>query len=487
MTVAHDFSVTPFERVILRDYQSDMIDRLRQSLRSGHRRVLLQSPTGSGKTALAAFITKESSSRGKSVYFNCHRAELVSGTSNTFSKYGIRHGFIVAGREGVHALVNVCSIDTLKNRLATTPPPYIAIWDECKHLGAAGWKMILDAWPDTIHIGLDATPWRLDGTGLDDCFDDLILGPAVSWLIEHGHLSQYEIFAPFTPNMKGARKQAGDWSKKDASDRMDIPKRTGDIVKHWRLHASGLRTIGFAVNVADSLMLVDRFNAEGIPAAHLDAKTPKGLRKQIIDKFARGEILVLFNVALFDEGFDLAAIAQADVTVDCLIDAAPTMSLSRVLQRWGRVLRPKPYPAIILDHAGNSSRHGFPDDEREWSLQGRDKSGGAANDNGPPPPVTCTGCFRQIKRPLPDCCPSCGKKLIAEMKPVEVTEGELKKLTAEDKAAQRRKLRQEEHEAKTLAELAALGQRRGYANPTTWAFKKWRNSPTRQRLAKFAG
>lgn len=445
--------------------------------------MLLQAPTGAGKTVLASFIAAETSARGQSTYFNCHRAELLRGTSNTFRKYGINHGFVASGFPASSALVNVCSIDTLKNRLLVTPEPKVCLWDEAHHLGAAGWTAIMEAWPNALHIGLSATPWRLDGTGLKDQFDALVPGPSTAWLIEQGHLSQYEMFAPTAPNMKGAKRARGDFAAKDASERMEIPKRTGDIIKHWRLHAEGRRTIGFAVNRADSMMIVDRFNAAGIPAAHLDGDTPKGERKRIIDAFVSGEILVLFNVALFDEGFDLAAIAGVeDLTIDCLIDAAPTMSLSRVLQRWGRVLRRKPYPAIILDHAGNSARHGFPDDERVWSLEGREK-GKAANDNGPPPPVTCIGCFRQIKRPLPECCPSCGKQLLAEMKEVEATEGELKKITADEKAAIRKQRQMEEHNAKTLAELVALGQRRGYPNPQQWAFQKWSKSKTRQRLA----
>ena len=471
-----------------RDYQHMMIDGVRAALRKKRegrpvRRVLLQAPTGSGKTVVAAYMTRESAARGKRVAFNCHRAELVNGTSNTFRKYGIAHGFVAAGKPASTALVNVCSIDTLKNRLATTPEPDVALWDEAHHLGAAGWQLIMDTWQNAIHIGLSATPWRLDGTGLEDQFDELVLGPSTAWLIEQGHLSKFEVFAPFVPNMKGAKKRAGDYTAKDASERMDVPKRTGDIIKHWRRYANGMRTIAFGVSVADSQCIARDFCAAGIPAAHLDAKTPKAERDRIIRDFAAGRILVLCNVALFDEGFDLAAIAQTDVTIECLIDAAPTASLSRVLQRWGRVLRPKPFPAIILDHAGNTLRHGFPDDEREWTLQGREKGGKAANDNGPPPPITCEGCFRQIKRPLPPCCPTCGKSFAAQAKAIEAAEGELKKLTAEDMAEMRRQRKLEEHNAKTLGELVALAQRRGYASPQQWAWKRWANSPARQRAA----
>lgn len=470
--------------VLRPEYQVPVIDKLRESMRR-HRRVLLQLPTGGGKTAIASYLAKEITARGKRAYFNVHRAELIEQTSRTWRKYGIAHGFIAANRPKITALANVCSIDTLKNRLLTTPEPDVAIWDEAHHLGAAGWQSVMDAWPNARHIGLSATPWRLDGTGLGRQFDDMVQGPSTAWLIEHGFLSRFEIFAPNPPDMKGTRKdKSGDFTKRDASARMDMPKRTGDMVAHWRKYADGLRTIAFAVNVADSMMIVQRFNASGIPAAHLDADTPDADRARIIQEFAAGRILVLSNVGLFGEGFDLSAIAQTDVTIDCLIDAAPTQSLSAVMQRWGRVLRPKPYAAIILDHAGNSNRHGFPDDEREWTLADREKTGkGSKSDpDAPPPPYTCK-CFRQIKRPLPQSCPYCGIAIVPDVKPVEEGEGELSRRTAEDRAAIRARLKREENEAKSLHDLIALANRRGYANPTGWAFKKFQSSPWRKQLA----
>lgn len=470
--------------LVLRDYQAQVIADARAALRK-HRRVLIVLPTGGGKTAIASFMTSESAARGKRVYFNCHRFELVEQTSRTWRKYGIEHGFIAAGRPRVVRFANICSIDTLKNRLMTTPEPDVCIWDECHHLGAAGWQLIMDAWPNAYHIGLSATPWRLDGSGMGRQFDTMVEGPTSAWLMERGHLSQYEIFAPNPPDMKGARTdKAGEWSKREASKRMDMPKRTGDIVAHWNKHARGLRTIAFAVNVADSLEIVRRFNEAGIPAAHLDGKTEDGVRERAIQDFAAGRILILSNVALFGEGFDLSAIAQTDVTIDCLIDAAPTKSLSAVLQRWGRVLRPKDYPAIILDHAGNSNTHGFPDDEREWTLADRERSGrGGSAPAGPPPPYTCT-CFRQIKRPLPANCPHCKVAIVPDVAPVEEGDEDLQRRTAEDKRAIRAQQKAEENAATTLPELVALAHRRGYQNPTGWAMAKFSGSAWRKELAR---
>lgn len=470
----------------LRDYQDELISNLRASLRRS-RRVLVQAPTGAGKTVLASYMIDGVQSRSQDAWFICHRAELVEGTSKTFSKFGIAHGIIAGGHPtNLRALVQVCSIDTLKNRLDKLKAPRLAIIDEAHHCGAAGWALVV-AWlhsQGTIIIGLSATPQRLDGRGLDAHFDEMVLGPAVAWLIENGHLAPYRIYAPSSPDMKGVRKQMGDFAKGETAERMDKPKLTGDAITHWRKYANGLRTVAFGVTRAHSQHIVDSFNAAGIPFAHLDGDTPKGERKQIIQDYAEGRVLGLSNVGLFGEGFDLAAIAQRDVTIDAVLDMAPTMSLAAYMQRGGRMLRPYAGKVgIYMDHAGNSSRHGFFDDEREWALEGKAKGDKAANDNAPLPPITCEGCFMQIRRPTPACCPSCGKRLQAETKPMEVADGELKEMTEADKKAVRAKLKAEQAEAKTLDELVALGRKRGHKFPVKWAQHVWGNRRRGGRMA----
>jgi superfamily II DNA or RNA helicase len=175
-------------------------------------------------------------------------------------------------------------------------------------------------------------------------------------------------------------------------------------------------------------------------------------------------------VGLFGEGFDLSAIAQRDVTIDAVLDMAPTMSLAAYMQRGGRMLRPYPGKVgIYLDHAGNSARHGFFDDEREWTLEGKAKGGKAANDNAPQPPVTCDKCFNQIKRPLPEKCPHCEKLLKREAREIEVADGELKEMTEADKRAVRQRLKQEQADCQTLDELVNLARKRGYKFPMKWA------------------
>lgn len=458
--------------VQLRDYQEAMIDGAREAMKRS-RRVLLQAPTGAGKTALASYMAGESGKRGRMSNFICHRAELITQTSKTFRRFDIAHGFIAAGiHMDLQRMVQVCSIDTLKNRVHVLPEPKLAIWDECHHMGAAGWQRVMAAWPNAFHIGLSATPWRLDGSGLDAHFDELVMGPTVGWLIEQGHLSRYRIFAPPPPvelRARGANDGTGEQAKV-----LDKPKLIGDVVTHWRKHALGMRTVGFACNVQHSLHMVEAFKAAGIPAAHLDGDTPKAERERIIKQFAAGEIQVLWNVSLFGEGFDLSAIADMDVTIDCVILNRKTQSLSLFLQMVGRVLRPAPGKvAVILDHGGNVQVHGFPDDEREWSLTGREKGTKAANDNAPPPPITCDGCFAQIRRPAPPCCPECGKALIAPTKEIIVADIPLVEITPEEKAAIRKQRAWEEQQCKDLNDWVTLGRKRGYSFPMQWALKRF--------------
>lgn len=475
--------------VQLRDYQAEAIQGVRNALKRV-RRVLLQAPTGAGKTVLASFMVGQSTTRGLSCWFICHRAELVEGTSKTFHKFGQAHGIIAAGFPmNLQALAQVCSIDTLKARLKNLKPPKLAIIDECHHCSAAGWTVVIEWLREhgAVIVGLSATPKRLDGQGLDANFDEIVLGPSVSWLMEEGHLADYMAFCPPAPPELKARGK--DDARGAQAKVMDRPKLTGDIVSHWLKRARGLRTVGFACNRKHSLHMVEAFKAAGIPAAHLDGDTPRAERRRIIQEFAEGSIRVLWNVSLFGEGFDLAAIAQRDVTVDCVILARKTSSLALFLQMIGRALRPNgDRVKVVLDHADNVRTHGYPDDDREWDLKGKAKCG-ASNDNGPPPPVFCTGCYNSIRRPLPPACPHCGKQLEAATSgEIKVAEGELEaSVEAETRRQDRERIRlerkREEAEAVTLDQLFALAVRRGYQNPMGWAQVRFAKSAWRRQAA----
>lgn len=458
--------------LVLRDNQAQVIERLRESF-ARCRSVLACCPTGFGKTVLSAFMLGTARQRGKSAWMIAHRDFLLDQTAATFSQVGIPYGFIAAGRpyNPAHA-IQIVSIGTAQRRLDRLTPPDIIVWDECHHIASASYRKIYQWAARSRHVGLTATPTRLDGRGLDEFFDELVTGPTVAQLMAGGFLSQYRAFAPSAPNLTGVHTIAGDYNRGELGGVMDDGVIIGDMVRHYRERADGKRAIYFGVSVTHSRNIIDCFQRSGISAVHLDADSSSTDRRDAARRMASGDIFVISNVDLMGEGFDLSAQAECDCPVECVGLARPTKSLSLHLQQIGRALRPKSEPAIILDHAGNLLRHGLglPDDPRAWSLKGIDRRTAASREG---PAVTqCSACFGVHRAGLM-ACPYCGTGRVAQAREVEEVDGELREI---DRAAMlakeiERKARdqREQFEARTLAELIQLGRRRSYKNPGFWA------------------
>ena len=456
--------------ISLYPHQEKFIYELRLALNK-NRCVLGQAATGFGKTQVGAFMVKSCIEKKKRVFFMVHRRELIEQTSKTFQRIGIDHGFIQAGRPlDPLLLAQVVSIDTLVRRLDETKPPDFLIVDECHHLGAAGWTKVHE-WAEKAGayiVGLSATPWRLDRKGLDRFFVEMVQGPTVKWLIENNYLSRYRIFAPSAPNLENMKLVGGDYDKSALEQVMDDKILYGCAVDNWLKIADGKKTIAFCPSVKVSENLAASFREIGTPCEHLDGGTNKGRRQQVIKDFADGKIQIISNVGLFGEGFDLSAIAGRDVPIEAVILYRPTMSLSLHLQQIGRALRPKLEPAIVLDHAGNCVRHGFPDDDFKWTLKARKKkkkSAGASEDI-----YQCPECFH-VHPPAP-ACPECGYVYEKQLRAgPEVVDGDLKELTKEAVDAMKKRRKLEFVNAKTYEDLVALGQARGYKAPAFWAQK----------------
>lgn len=475
--------------VKLRDYQVDIVDRTRVALRdlrkAGKRQnVLLQLPTGGGKTAIASAIASAAVARGKTVDFLCHRDFLVDQTSKTFSRLDLDHSFIAAGRwHNQWTPVRVCMINTLRNRLKKVRAPDVCIWDEAHHISAATWAAIMAFWPDTIHIGLSATPVRLDGKGLDAHFEELIVGPTIEWLIKQGHLSDYIMFTPSTPDMSGIHTRGGDFKKDEVDAEMNRSVIIGNMVEHYKREAMGKLGVYFCASIDHSKRTAQAFCDAGIRAVHLDGDHSTTERRAAAIAFARREIKVLTNVDLFGEGYDLAAQAEMDVTIEMVGLARPTQSLGLYMQQIGRALRPDgDKVAVILDHAGNLDRHGLPDDEREWSLFGVKNNEAHVSKT-----KECNSCKARIHDNFKT-CPHCkavqDEKIEAEGKggmarSVEEEDGELQKV---DKDAVKKARKLEEWQCSSLGELIDLAKRRGYSMPEKWAGHMW--TSRKQKKAK---
>jgi superfamily II DNA or RNA helicase len=259
-------------------------------------------------------------------------------------------------------------------------------------------------------------------------------------------------------DLSGIRRRAGDYANDQAAAAMDRPTVTGDAIAHYQRLAAGQQAIAFCCNVAHAVSVCDAFKTAGIGVALLLGNTPD--RDQVVAQYAAGAVRVLVTVDVVSEGFDVPA-------ASCAILLRPTQSLGLYLQQVGRVLRPSPGKdaALILDHVGNVTRHGFPDDPREWSLAEGIVPGGRGT--AAPSVRTCPKCFAAFK-PAP-ICPVCGAQCAPiKSRKIQQLAGELRELKREE-VRQRGEERRKQGQARTLQQLIALGQARGMKNPVGWA------------------
>lgn len=443
----------------LRDYQKNLITQIGNGLRE-HKSVCLQLPTGAGKTVIFSFIVKAFSDMGKRSLVLVHRRELVKQTVRTLKEVGCNVGVIASGMDSnPQALVQVASVQTLIRRLDIITEPYIIIADECHHVPAGSWASIHNTF-SSFRLGVSASPARLDSKGLNDFYKSLINGPTIKQLTAMGFLCPYKLYAPKNNlDLTGIKTVMGDYEKTALEEAVMRPSVTGCVVSEYLKRANGKRAIMFAASIKHSKELVTQLQSAGVRAMHLDADSDKELRDNALDLLSSGDIDVVSNVGLFSEGLDIKA-------VECVIDASPTQSLVNYMQRVGRALRPfeGKQHAIILDLAGNCYRHGMPDQDREWSLQGIEKKKRGKNKDEPSVKI-CEKCFAACES-TNTVCPECGFVFPIQHRQIEEREGELDEIT---KIEIKKKKKLEQAQCSTYEELVALGTKRGYSNPHGWA------------------
>lgn len=388
--------------VTLRPYQAASIEEVRAAIRAGKRRIMLTVPTGGGKTLTAASMIHGALGKGKRSLFVAHRKELIDQTVAAFARLGIMSvGVIRASdrRRDSSQPIQVASIQTLARR---TQPDYDLVFVDEAHRSNANTytKHVFERHASAVIVGLSATPCRADGRPLGTHFDELIVGAKYSTLIAEGHLAAPLVYStPVLPDLSTVRTSDGDYNREDLEAAMNRGALIGDLFTQWSKHPRQ-RTVCFAVGVAHSLAIVERFRAEGVRAEHLDGTTPECERVAILARLASGETELVSNVGVLCEGWDLPSCKR-------LILARPTKSLGLYMQMGGRIFRPwEGVTPIVLDHGGNVDRHGLPHEDREWSLTKKTKKG-----SGAPPVKACPACFAFVSAAARN-CPHCNHEFV---------------------------------------------------------------------------
>lgn len=358
---------------MLREYQNTAVTAARESLKT-NRAVVIQMPTGAGKTAVVAEICSLIQKRNKRAWFVVPRTELLQQGSNHLSAWKVPHGIIAPGKNESRAYnIHVVSKDTLIRRYDKIKNhPDVIFIDEC-HIALDRQIEIARNFPNAKIIGLTATPERLDGRGLSELYNELILGPSIPWLMEHNFLSSLRYFAPKIEGLENLHKKGTDVDADELDELLTKRHIYGDAIKYYKKHADRKPALVFCRNVKSAYEIAERFSVGGYKFFCIEGKMAGGERRRLLNALKDGKIDGLTNCEIATYGLDIPRI---EVGI-CL---RPTASRSLYFQMVGRILRSyieyamkqnehglwvpdmnnilyqKPY-AVFLDHVNNVYEH----------------------------------------------------------------------------------------------------------------------------------
>jgi DNA repair protein RadD len=447
----------------LRVDQHEALQSLREAVGAGQRRIVMQAPTGFGKTLLSAALVENALAKKKKVLFTVPMIGLIDQTVEMFYAQGIRDVGVIQAQHHMtdwSQPVQIASVQTLMNR--PLPDASVALVDEVHKWFEfyAKW-FCKPEWSNVPIIGLSATPWT---KGLGSYFGHYIKASTTQELIDAGLLSPFKVYAPSHPDLSGVRTVAGDYHEGELSAKMQEGTLVADAVDTWLRLAEGRPTLCYGVDRVHAKHLQEKFNAAGVPCAYQDAYTDDLERKTIKRDFHEGRVKVVCNVGTLTVGIDW--------DVRCISLCRPTKSDMLFVQIVGRGLRTangKDH-CLILDHSDNHQRLGFVTDIDE-SYQGLHVGKTPAHENRTEAialPKECPQCA-YLKPPRMAKCPACGFVAVA-VNSIKPEAGELRELKPKPKP---KKVEWHPDEKKWFyAELKAYGRSKNY-NPH-WADNQYR-------------
>lgn len=476
----------------LRSYQGAALEAIRSTVAQGVYRLVVQAPTGSGKTLVAADIVRGALRKGNRICFVVPAISLIDQAIEMFYAEGIRDiGVIQANHQMTDwsRPLQVCSIQTIRARQAF-PEAKTVIRDEVHQLHQIDVKWLTHPdWQSVPFVGLSATPWT---RGLGRYFQSLLVMSTTRELIDLGYLSKFKTYAADHPDLSGVRTVAGDYQENQLSQVMQDDKLTANIVETWRRLWNRDKTFLFCVDLAHARQLQERFQEAGISCGYQDAKTSPAERAALKRAFHNGEVQIIANVGTLTVG--------VDYDVRCLILARPTKSEMLFVQIIGRALRlaaGKDH-ALILDHTDTTSRLGFVTDIHHDTLDaGKLDKNAPAKPRGPPLPKPCPKCAYLLAVGVKT-CPECGFERAPPQSKLFEREGQLVELDPNGRPQRRRDRRRypysyEEKRAFYL-QLRAYAQGRSYKSTwpdatyrskfDEWPAWSWKVLPAAERIGR---
>lgn len=438
-------------KIILREYQQFLIYKIKCEINNGKRSICCVLGCGGGKSVIQGNIAANANAKGNRVLFLVHRKELCEQIRDTFTKCEVDWN-----------LTQVMMVQTATRHIRELYEPDIIITDECHLSTAKTYTKIYDTFPNALKLGFTATPCRLNEGGLGNVYDALVEGVSTRWLIDNGHLADYKHYSLPLADTSGLHTRAGEFRQEEIMELMERKDVYGKTVETWKRIAEGKKTIVYCSSVQSSKETAQLFNENGIAAAHLDGGTGAEDRAETMRQFRAGNITVLCNCELFSVGLDVP-------DCECVVLLRPTQSLTLYIQQAMRCMRSdKNNPGkigIIIDHVGNIFRHGFVDDNRNWTLDAKKRKA-----DNVVKIKECPSCYAVYSADKPR-CPNCG----FECHIVKQTTGKKKTVDIDLKEVQRiadiKALSYSEYsKCNTWDELAEFQKARGYK--VQWTVRK---------------
>ena len=378
------------KKIKLYDYQQEMLENIikilttslvgifynengkRESIGSS---VMVQMPTGTGKTYVMAAVVKwflDNYDEGE-VWIVAHRRELVEQMQQTLDRFCLEYGekeMVLKAK----VRIRVLSIQWLNRHIDELEKvgcvPGLIVVDEAHHAIADSYQDLFDRNRRALKLGMTATPCRMKKNSFSKLFANLITSPCTNDFIMRGYLAPYDyvVIGKFsqdqlTVNQLKGRGSDGDYAIKEMDEKLNIPQTIQRLYDSVKKYADGKKGIVYAIDIVHAQAIAECYNALGLKSVALDSKTPAKRRKEMVEAFRRSEIDCLVNVNLFDEGFDCP-------DVEFIQMARPTLSIAKYLQMVGRGLRinkeNKDKVCIIIDNVGNFRKFGLPDKPRNW-------------------------------------------------------------------------------------------------------------------------
>jgi len=343
----------------LRDYQKEIIACVRKEWQH-HRSVMVQMPTGTGKTYVLASIVRDElrSKASASILIVAHRVELIEQIKETVEKLGIRNDAL-----------KISSIQTVSRRLdALDFVPDLVIVDEAHHALAQTYRVLWEKWPDARFLGLTATPCRMNRMGFTGLFDVLVSSWSIAEFIEKGVLSEFDYVSIRPGSVEQRlidslekRGADGDYQVKEMNQLLNRKPSIERLYRSMMVYAEGKKGIVYAINIGHAQRIAEFYASRGVKAAAIDSKTPSKERKRLVECFRTGELQVLVNVDVFSEGFDCPDVEFVQM-------ARPTLSLAKYLQQVGRGLRKSEgkEACMLIDNVGLYRLFGLPVMRWDW-------------------------------------------------------------------------------------------------------------------------